>query len=67
MAKKDAVLTLRVSKEEKEEIKKEAEIREMTVTDLLMKGFVVLKEGQYIDFKQVMEIVVSFSRREGKR
>ena len=51
MAKKDAVLTLRVSKEEKEEIKKEAEIREMPVTDLLMKGFVVLKEGQYIDFK----------------
>jgi len=51
MAKKDAVLTLRVSKQEKEEIKKEAEIREMTVTDLLMKGFKVLKEGQYIDFK----------------
>ena len=34
MAKKDAVLTLRVSKQEKEEIKKEAEIREITVTDL---------------------------------
>jgi len=51
MAKKDAVLTLRVSKQEKEEIKKEAEIREITVTDLLMKGFKVLKEGQYIDFK----------------
>ena len=51
MAKKDAVLTLRVSKQEKEEIKKAAEIREITVTDLLMKGFKVLKEGQYIDFK----------------
>ena len=34
MAKKDAVLTLRVSKQEKEEIKIEAEIREITVTDL---------------------------------
>ena len=51
MAKKDAVLTLRVSKQEKEEIKNVAEIREITVTDLLMKGFKVLKEGQYIDFK----------------
>jgi len=51
MAKKDAVLTLRVSKQEKEEIKKEAEIREITITDLLMKGFKIMKEGQYIDFK----------------
>ena len=51
MAKKDAVLTLRVSAQEKEEIKKEAEIREMTITELLMKGFKIMKEGQYIDFK----------------
>ena len=33
MAKKDAVLTLRVSAQEKEEIKKEAEIREITITE----------------------------------
>ena len=66
MAKKDAVLTLRVSKQEKEEIKKEAEIREITVTDLLMKGFKVLKEGQYIDFKQIMEIMVFIPRRQSK-
>tara|TARA_B100000519_G_scaffold144199_1_gene125112 strand:- start:1320 stop:1475 length:156 start_codon:yes stop_codon:yes gene_type:complete len=51
MAKKDAVLTLRVSAQEKEEIKKEAEIREITITELLMKGFKIMKEGQYIDFK----------------
>ena len=51
MAKKDAVLTLRVSAQEKEEIKKEAEIREITITELLMKGFKITKEGQYIDFK----------------
>ena len=51
MAKKDAVLTLRVSAQEKEEIKKEAEIREITITELLMKGFKFMKEGQYIDFK----------------
>tara|TARA_Y100000768_G_C23662576_1_gene533899 strand:- start:357 stop:512 length:156 start_codon:yes stop_codon:yes gene_type:complete len=51
MAKKDAVLTLRVSAKDKEEIKKEAEIREMTITELLMKGFKIMKEGQYIDFK----------------
>ena len=50
MAKKDAVLTLRVSAQEKEEIKKEAEIREITITELLMKGFKIMKEGQYIDF-----------------
>ena len=66
MAKKDAVLTLRVSKQEKEEIKKEAEIREITVTDLLMKGFKVLKDGQYIDFKQIMEIMVFIPRRQSK-
>ena len=51
MAKKDAVLTLRVSAQEKEEIRKEAEIREITITELLMKGFKIMKEGQYIDFK----------------
>ena len=51
MAKKAAVLTLRVSAQEKEEIKKEAEIREITITELLMKGFKIMKEGQYIDFK----------------
>ena len=51
MAKKDAVLTHRVSAQEKEEIKKEAEIREITITELLMKGFKIMKEGQYIDFK----------------
>ena len=51
MAKKDADLTLRVSAQEKEEIKKEAEIREITITELLMKGFKIMKEGQYIDFK----------------
>ena len=51
MAKKDAVLTLRVSAQEKEEIKKEAEIREITITELLMKGFKIMKVGQYIDFK----------------
>ena len=51
MAKNDAVLTLRVSAQEKEEIKKEAEIREITITELLMKGFKIMKEGQYIDFK----------------
>ena len=51
MAKKDAVLTLRVSAQEKEEIKKEAEIREITITELLMKGFKIMKDGQYIDFK----------------
>ena len=51
MAKKDAVLTLRVSAQEKEEIKKEAEIREITITELLMKGIKIMKEGQYIDFK----------------
>ena len=51
MAKKDAVLTLRVSAQEKEAIKKEAEIREITITELLMKGFKIMKEGQYIDFK----------------
>ena len=51
MAKKDAVLTLRVSAQEKEEIKKEAEIREITITELLIKGFKIMKEGQYIDFK----------------
>ena len=51
MAKKDAVLTLRVSAQEKEEIKKESEIREITITELLMKGFKIMKEGQYIDFK----------------
>ena len=44
MAKKDAVLTLRVSAQEKEEIKKEAEIREITITELLMKGFKIMKE-----------------------
>ena len=51
MAKKDAVLTLRVSAQEKEEIKIEAEIREITITELLMKGFKIMKDGQYIDFK----------------
>ena len=51
MAKKDAVLTLRDSAKDKEEINKEAEIREMTITELLMKGFKIMKEGQYIDFK----------------
>ena len=51
MAKIVAVLTLRVSAQEKEEIKKEAEIREITITELLMKGFKIMKEGQYIDFK----------------
>ena len=51
MAKKDADLTLRVSAKDKEEIKKEAKIREITVTELLMIGFQVIKEGQYIDFK----------------
>ena len=51
MAKKKAVIHIRVSKELKEEIQKEAKIREITVTDLLMKGFKIMKEGQYIDFK----------------
>ena len=51
MAKKEAVNNIRVSKELKEEIQKEAKIREITVTDLLMKGFKIMKEGQYIDFK----------------
>ena len=58
MAKKEAVIHIRVSKELKEEIQKEAKIREITVTDLLMKGFKIMKEGQYIDFKQIMEIMV---------
>ena len=66
MAKKDAVLTLRVSAKDKEEIKKEAEIREMTITELLMKGFKIMKEGQYIDFKQIMEIMVFIVRRQSK-
>ena len=51
MAKKEAVIHIRVSKVLKEEIQKEAKIREITVTDLLMKGFKIMKEGQYIDFK----------------
>ena len=31
--------------------REEAEIREITITELLMKGFKIMKEGQYIDFK----------------
>ena len=66
MAKKEAVIHIRVSKELKEEIQKEAKIREITVTDLLMKGFKIMKEGQYIDFKQIMEIMVFIVRRQSK-
>ena len=66
MAKKEAVIHIRVSKELKEEIQKEAKIREITVTDLLMKGFKIMKEGQYIDFKQIMEIMVFIVWRQGK-
>ncbi len=49
--KADAFITLRVTSDMKEQIKEEAELKEMTVSALLLKGFEIMKEGQYIDFK----------------
>ena len=49
--KADAFITLRVTSDMKEQIKEEAEMKEMTVSALLLKGFEIMKEGQYIDFK----------------
>ncbi len=48
---KDANIIIRVPSSLKQEIKDEAKIRETTVTELLLKGYSILKEGQYIDFK----------------
>ena len=49
--KADAFITIRVSSDIKEEIKEEAQTREITVTELLLTGYDTLKEGKYIDFK----------------
>ena len=48
---KDAWIQIRVEKAKREEIKKEAKKRDVTVSQLLMEGYETLKEGKYIDFK----------------
>ena len=48
---KDAWVQIRVEKAKREEIKKEAKKRDVTVSQLLMEGYETLKEGKYIDFK----------------
>tara|TARA_B100000927_G_scaffold272629_1_gene250419 strand:- start:2534 stop:2686 length:153 start_codon:yes stop_codon:yes gene_type:complete len=48
---KDAWIQIRVEKAKREEIKKEAKKRNVTVSQLLMEGYETLKEGKYIDFK----------------
>ncbi len=48
---KDCWIQIRVEKSKREEIKKEAKKRKVTVSQLLMEGYENLKEGKYIDFK----------------
>ena len=63
---KDAWIQIRVEKAKREEIKKEAEKRGVSVSQLMLEGYETLKEGKYIDFKQIMEIVGKITRTEGK-
>ena len=48
---KDAWIQIRVEKAKREEIKKEAEKRGVSVSQLMLEGYKTLKEGKYIDFK----------------
>tara|TARA_B100000073_G_scaffold142352_1_gene117133 strand:+ start:63 stop:215 length:153 start_codon:yes stop_codon:yes gene_type:complete len=48
---KDCWIQIRVEKSKREEIKKEAKKRKVTVSQLFMEGYENLKEGKYIDFK----------------
>jgi len=48
---KDAWIQIRIEKSKREEIKKEAKKRNMTVSQLMLEGYETLKEGKYIDFK----------------
>ena len=48
---KDAWVQIRVEKAKREEIKKEAKKRNISVSELMLEGYVTLKEGKYIDFK----------------
>ena len=54
---KDAWVQIRVEKAKREEIKKEAKKRGVSVSQLMLEGYETLKEGKYIDFKQIMEIM----------
>jgi hypothetical protein len=48
---KDAWIQIRVEKAKREEVKKEAEKRKMSVSQLMLEGYETLREGKYIDFK----------------
>jgi antitoxin component of RelBE/YafQ-DinJ toxin-antitoxin module len=48
---KDAWIQIRIEKSKREEIKKEAKKRNMTVSQLMLEGYETLREGKYIDFK----------------
>ncbi len=48
---KDAWIQIRIEKTKREEIKKEAKKRNMTVSQLMLEGYETLREGKYIDFK----------------
>ena len=48
---KDAWVQIRVEKAKREEIKKEAKKRDISVSQLMLEGYETLKEGKYIDFK----------------
>ena len=48
---KDAWIQIRVEKKKREEIKKEAQKRGVSVSQLMLEGYETLREGKYIDFK----------------
>ncbi len=48
---KDAWLQIRVEKALREEIKKEAKKRGVSVSEMMLDAYKNLKEGKYIDFK----------------
>ena len=48
---KDAWIQIRIEKSKREEIKKEAKKRNMTVSQLMLEGYETLKEETDIDFK----------------
>ena len=48
---KDAWIQVRVERAKREEIKKEAEKRGISVSQLMLEGYETLREGKYIDFK----------------
>ena len=64
---KDAWLQIRVEKALREEIKKEAKKRGVSVSEMMLDAYKNLKEGKYIDFKEIVEIVGKIIRRQSIR